>query len=212
MSNKYSVLIVEDEPLIAEDIAGYLKEYGFEVAGIASNSELAMMYLTTKSPHAVLLDINLGDGPDGISLAASIRGQFRIPFVFLTSFGDKATLDRAKATMPAGYLLKPFNGNDLMTSLEIAIFNHMHTTGAFDQEPELDAINVQLPVELSAREFELMLFLRQGLANREIADALFISVNTVKTHLQNLFIKLDSKNRTEAIFRISELMKGKGMA
>jgi DNA-binding NarL/FixJ family response regulator len=202
---------VEDEPLIAEDIAGYLKEYGFEVAGIAESSMTAMNFLNEKVPHAVLLDINLGDGPDGISLAAAIRSQFHIPFVFLTSFADKATLDRAKATMPAGYLLKPFNGNDLMTSLEIAIFNHMNATGALDHEPDIDAINTQLPVELSAREFELLLFLRQGLPNRDIADALFISVNTVKTHLQNLFVKLDSKNRTEAIFRISELMKGKGM-
>ncbi len=208
MSDKYRILIVEDEPLIAEDIAGYLIEYGFDVVGIAGNAETARRMLAENRPHAALLDINLGEGPDGIVVAEDIRDKYRIPFVFLTSFADKGTLERAKKTMPAGYLLKPFNGNDIMTSLEIAIFNHMNATGALQKEPNLEAINTQLPVELSIREYELLLSLRKGLTNKEIGERLFISVNTVKTHLQHLFVKLNTKNRTEAIFRISELMNG----
>jgi DNA-binding CsgD family transcriptional regulator len=67
--------------------------------------------------------------------------------------------------------------------------------------------NDKLPNALSDREYELLLLLKTGVTNKEIADKLFISINTVKTHLQHLFEKLDVKNRTQAIFRIRELME-----
>jgi DNA-binding NarL/FixJ family response regulator len=208
MGTRYRILIVEDEPLIAEDIAGYLEESGFGVAGMAGNAAEAISLIDTENPDAVLLDINLGDGPDGIYVANHIRTHSERPFVFLTSFADKTTLERAKLTIPAGYLLKPFNGADLMTSLEVAIFNHMNRSGGNKLQLTIQDINSTLPQPLSQREFDLLQLLREGHTNKEIADALFISVNTVKTHLQNLFTKLDCKNRTEAIFKISRFIDG----
>lgn len=205
MGRSYSILIVEDEPLIAEDIQGYLEESGFSVTGIAHNGDEAMALLINQKPDALLLDINLGIPPDGIELAGMIREKFEIPFVFLTSHADKATLERAKLTFPAGYLLKPFDGRDLMTSLEIALFNHFNNRASALSEPTLEGFNSKLPTPLSAREFELLMQLRTGKTNREIAEASFISVNTVKTHLQHLFGKLDVSNRTQALFRIREL-------
>ncbi len=206
MSNKYSILIVEDEPLIAEDIAGYLVESGFDVAGIANTGLEALELLKNKTANAILLDINLGDGMDGVELANEIKQSYQIPFVFLTSHADKSTLERVKRTIPAGYLLKPFDGNDLMTSLEIAIFNHLDQNQDSREKMSLASLNSLLPVALSQREFELLQALRTGKTNKEIADQLFISVNTVKSHLLHLFEKLDVNNRTHAIFRISELM------
>lgn len=205
MGRSYSILIVEDEPLIAEDIQGYLEESGFSVTGIAHNGNDAIELLKIQKPDALLLDINLGVPPDGIELATLIREKFEIPFVFLTSHADKSTLERAKQTFPAGYLLKPFDGRDLMTSLEIALFNHFNNRATSATEPTLESVNSKLPTPLSAREFELMMQLRTGKTNREIAEASFISVNTVKTHLQHLFNKLDVTNRTQALFRIREL-------
>ena len=204
MSRKYAILVVEDEPLIAEDIAGYLLDGGFEVHGIANNANDAMNILNKELPNAILLDINLGDGMDGIELATYIRKEYNIPFVFLTSHADKQTLDRAKQTIPAGYLLKPFDGNDLMASLEIAIFNHLQQETTTKQ-PDLDSVNESLPVPLSQREFDILMMLQTGKTNKEIAAELFISINTVKTHLLHLFEKLDVRNRTQALFRIKEL-------
>lgn len=205
MGRNYSILIVEDEPLIAEDIQGYLEESGFSVTGIAHNGDEALKLLNNQKPDALLLDINLGIPPDGIELAGMIREKYELPFVFLTSHADKGTLERAKQTFPAGYLLKPFDGRDLMTSLEIALFNHFNSRASSDAEPTLEDFNSKLPTPLSAREFELLMQLRTGKTNREIAEAAYISVNTVKTHLQHLFNKLDVTNRTQALFRIREL-------
>ncbi len=205
MGKKYSILIVEDEPLIAEDIQGYLEENGFEVTGIANDGHTALEMLQAGLPDALLLDINLGSGPDGIELASKVRSMYEIPFVFLTSHADKGTLERAKQTFPAGYLLKPFDGLDLMTSLEVALFNHFSRRTNAQPQLTLDRINAMLPSPMSQREFELLQQLQQGKTNKEIAEASFISVNTVKTHLQHLFAKLDVGNRTQALFRIKEL-------
>ncbi|TDK43545.1 response regulator transcription factor [Algoriphagus formosus] len=206
MARRYRILIVEDEPLIAEDIRGYLEDSGFEVLGVAHEGEEALEILKSSQPDALLLDINLGDGMDGITLAGEIRKIYEFPFVFLTSHADKATLERAKQTIPSGYLLKPFDGNSLMTSLEVAIFNFQHT---YQKSTGWDfkKINEFIPNALSDRELELIEQLQTGKTNREIADQLFISVNTVKTHLQHLFEKLDVSNRTQALFRIKELLE-----
>jgi DNA-binding NarL/FixJ family response regulator len=205
MAKKYSILIVEDEPLIAEDIQGYLEESGFSVTGIANSGMEALDLLAIQLPDALLLDINLGAPPDGIELATIIRNRYDVPFVFLTSHADKSTLERAKKTFPAGYLLKPFDGLDLMTSLEVALFNHFNNKKNDSPGPTLERFNQQLPFPLSHREFDLLMHLRTGKTNREIAEVSCISVNTVKTHLQNLFEKLDVTNRTQALFRMKEI-------
>lgn len=114
--SKAKVLIVEDEPLIADDIAVRLEKHGYEVVGIADEAHDALQIIEEKKPDIVLLDVNIEGNVDGISLAA----QLSIPFVFITSYYDQKTLDRAKLTNPSGYIVKPFNERDLIANLEIA--------------------------------------------------------------------------------------------
>src|SRR5687767_13520765 len=102
------VLIVEDEPLIAENIAMYLNNNDFTVSGIAYDDEEAFKELNVNPPDAVLLDVNLESSKDGIDIAEYINAHNRIPFVYLTSYSDKAIVERAKKTNPAGYIVKPF--------------------------------------------------------------------------------------------------------
>ena len=96
---KVRVLIVEDEPLIAENLAMYLNNNDYEVAGIAYDFEEGMHHLKEGKPDIVLLDINLEGKQDGIDLGKYIHEKLGIPFVFLSSYSDKNTLDRAKPVL-----------------------------------------------------------------------------------------------------------------
>ena len=93
------VLIVEDEPLIAEDIATALANNDFNVSGIAYSMEDALDELKRNLPDLVLLDINLNGGEEGIEIAHEINARYSLPFVFLTSYSDKITLILSQLVM-----------------------------------------------------------------------------------------------------------------
>lgn len=204
MIGRVRILIVEDEPLVAEDIAGHLESVNFQSVGIAHDGEQALEMIESLRPDACLLDINLGSEMDGIAVAHEINKRYQIPFVYLTSHSDRGTIERVKETRPAGYLLKPFDEHDLLTSLEIAMFNHLNSRSLGDQLT-IEFVNSKIPNPLSEREFEILNLVRQGKTNKAISEDLFLSVNTIKTHLLRIYDKLDVRNRTEVMFRINQL-------
>lgn len=115
------ILIVEDEPLIAEDISETLQDAGYGVSGIAHNANDAIKILKSSSPSLVLLDIKI-DGPiDGLMLARIIKDDFNLPFIFLTSYTDKETLDKVKELNPYGFIVKPFDERELTSNVDIGI-------------------------------------------------------------------------------------------
>jgi PAS domain S-box-containing protein len=118
------ILVVEDEAIIATEIEDRLVELGFEVVGQAASGELAIEIAEQQRPDLVLMDIHLEGAIDGISAGEEIRGRFQLPVVFLTSFFDDATLERAKLTLPYGYILKPFDARELKSAVEIALYKH----------------------------------------------------------------------------------------
>ena len=144
MSNKLKVLIVEDEPVIAENISIYLDNNDFEVSAIAYDSEEAFQQLKTNTPDAAILDINLESDQDGIDIAAFINKEIQIPFLFLTSYSDKNTLDKAKQVKPSGYIVKPFNEKTLLASLEIAISNFASEKNSAQPGLNIEKINRHL--------------------------------------------------------------------
>ena len=99
MSN-LSIFIIEDEGLIAEDISDKLGDLGYDVAGIAANSEKAIDFLSGHTPDLVLCDICIKGTRDGIEVAELISKRKKVPFIFLTSLSDRGTLERAKRTLP----------------------------------------------------------------------------------------------------------------
>ena len=122
--DRIRILIKEDNLLIAEDIATCLNEIDFEVIGIAYDMEMALDALNLHNPDAAILDVNLDGEMDGIKIGQQINEKFHIPFIYLTSYADRATIDQIKPTRPLGYLVKPFDTGNLLSSLEIAILNH----------------------------------------------------------------------------------------
>jgi DNA-binding NarL/FixJ family response regulator len=201
------VLIVDDEPVVASDIAQCLEDLDYSVSK-ALNVPKAQYYLETAYPDIALLDINLEGKQEGIELARLIRDKYRIPFVFLTSYADRNTIREAKLVQPAGYIVKPFDEQDLYAALEIALFNHAQMQKGLFAALNMDIINRKLSetMALKQREFEVLQFIIEGHTNPQIAEKMYLSVNTIKTHLKNLFFKLDVTSRTAAVNRVRELM------
>lgn len=121
--NNCNVLIVEDELLIANHIENCLQENDFTSAGIAVSYEKALEILAKKNVDIVLLDINIFGKKTGIDIAEEINKTYKIPFIYLTSYSDKKTIDELKKTYPKGYLSKPINEIDLITTVSIVANN-----------------------------------------------------------------------------------------
>jgi two-component system cell cycle sensor histidine kinase/response regulator CckA len=120
-----SILIVEDEALIALDLKERLEQAGYRVPLIADTVEDAIEGVELHRPSLVLMDIRLRGSRDGIEAADQIRRRFHLPVMFVTSHADQATLERAKMAEPFGYIVKPFHGVDFRAQIEIALWKHL---------------------------------------------------------------------------------------
>lgn len=116
--------IVENDLLIAESIAVTLQQMGYEPTRPVRNYNDALNMINIESPDLLLIDIMLDGDLDGIDIADTVNRDYGIPFIFLTANSDQATINRAKQVHPYAYLVKPFNENDLYSSIEIAFSNY----------------------------------------------------------------------------------------
>lgn len=117
------ILVVEDEMIVAADIADALQRCGYEVSGIFPKGERAFESISSEMPDLVLLDINLRGNWDGITTAENIQSRYNIPIIYLTANSDKQTFERAKQTRPQAFLVKPFDPGDLERAVELAVSN-----------------------------------------------------------------------------------------
>jgi DNA-binding LytR/AlgR family response regulator len=120
---KVKILVVEDEIVIADNICSILESLGYEPMEPVINYTEAVQVLKEEKPDLALLDIQLAGSKDGVDLAFYIKEKVGIPFIFLTSNADPRTVGRAKTLKPPAYLVKPFNRDDLYTSIELALYN-----------------------------------------------------------------------------------------
>ena len=119
--------IVEDEALVADTIQDALQDLGYDVATPAVSYARALRMIEQESPDLLLLDIQLAGKKDGIELAKVVGEEYDLPFIFLTSHADQATVDRAKEVNPPAYLVKPFLPEELYASIELALHNYSQT-------------------------------------------------------------------------------------
>ncbi len=120
---KESILIVEDEFIVANDLRIMLQKGGYNVCGIAPSVAKAMDLIKAKKPDWVLLDIFLQGAKTGIDLAGDLT-EMNIPFIYISANTNQAILEAAKATQPYGFLVKPFREKDLLIMLDIAQYRH----------------------------------------------------------------------------------------
>ena len=116
-----SILIVEDEALVASYIKEVLSESGFRVAGVAASGAEALALAAENRPRLALVDIRLTGPIDGIELACQLRQKFAVPAIFLSGLVDSETTQRAEAARPLGFLSKPFLSSQVFNAIERAL-------------------------------------------------------------------------------------------
>jgi CheY-like chemotaxis protein len=119
-----SILIVEDEVIVAADLAGKLDLLGYRVAATTATGEQAVELARQHRPDLVLMDIRLAGAMDGVAAAAAIRRELDLPVIFLTAHSDAATINQARQTGASAYVRKPFDDRELRTRIDQALRTH----------------------------------------------------------------------------------------
>ena len=145
MNKNNTILIVEDEMIIAANISLQLTHLGYEVTGIIPRAEEVLPHIRLHVPDILLLDINLKGDIDGIQLAHLIQKEFKIPIIYLTANADEAHFERAKETNPYAFISKPFKKLDLQRAIELTIIRIQNETETEKSIP----IDNEIPFVLS---------------------------------------------------------------
>jgi len=127
-----NILVVEDERITAKDIKNSLEKVGYNVPAMVATGEDAIQFSEENRPDLVIMDIKLEGNVDGIDAAETIRSKFSIPVIYLTSYSDKNTIERARSTHPSafilkepfGFLHKPFEENELLSAIDIILYRN----------------------------------------------------------------------------------------
>ncbi|MDO1514378.1 response regulator [Maribacter confluentis] len=186
MEQPIKILIVEDNVIIADDMQSMLEEIGYEIVDNVIVYEQAVEVLKTQQVDLVLIDIILASDKTGIDLGKHIRDNYDIPFIFVTSNSDRATVENAKTVKPNGYLVKPFEQQDLYTSIEIALSNFIYGKQNLSKGLSNETVNEDVPMSNSILKDSIFvkkqhLYYRIQFGDIQFikADNVYLEVNTV---------------------------------
>ncbi|WP_329139402.1 response regulator transcription factor [Streptomyces sp. NBC_00670] len=193
------LLLCDDHAVVRAGLRALLSSAdGIEVVGEAGSGEEALALAARLRPDVVLMDLQLGDGIDGVTATRELTSEAAAPRVLvLTMFDTDADITRAVEAGATGYLLKAERPEELFAAIRDAAAGRTALSA-----PVADRLLARLRdprPSLSEREREILQQLSGGLGNREIARALFISEATVKTHLQRIYGKLGVETRAGAV-------------
>lgn len=110
---KGTILVVEDEALVGMELEEGLTQRGYRVPEVVTRGDRVVDAVSRVQPDLILMDIRIAGGLDGIQAAERVRASWSVPIVFLTAYNDSATVARAQALHPEGFLVKPFSDDEL---------------------------------------------------------------------------------------------------
>lgn len=199
MTASLRVVVVDDHPVVRAGVVALLSGApDIEVVGECGDGTTALRVVAQTRPDVVLMDLQLGDGIGGVETTRRLLAAPAPPRVLvLTTFGSDADILAAIEAGAAGYLLKDSPLESLLDAVRAAARGET-VLAPYVASRLLTRIRSDQP-ELTARELEIVELVAQGLSNREIGKALFISEATVKSHLVHVFGKLDAPSRTAAV-------------
>lgn len=138
LSATLSVLIVEDENIIARDLSRIMKKFGYHVADVVSSGEEVITRAIDSEPNIILMDIKLSGKMNGIEAAEELRKIMDVPIIYITAYADAESIHKAKLTEPFAYIIKPFDEKALHTSIEIAVYKHQIAAKLRERTIELE--------------------------------------------------------------------------
>jgi len=200
-SQTIRVMLVDDHNVVRSGLATFLKAYeDLELVGEARNGLEAVNLCHRYKPDVILMDLMMPE-MDGIAATRAILADYPdIKIIAMTSFDEEELVQGVLAAGAISYLLKNVTSDELAEAIRDAV------SGRSTLSPEAARVLVQATrpteqpwLELTEREMEALHLVVQGQSNRQIADAMFISVATVKAHVSNILSKLQVSSRAEAI-------------
>ncbi len=191
-------LVADDHPAVVEAVADVLAENGIEVTGRARDGQEAVSKIEQLAPNVALLDLRM-PGLSGIEVARQIaRSAPDTAVILYTAFGDRALLTEAMDAGARGFVLKEAPLAEVVRAVELV------ASGRTYVDPVLagvlsSAAGTEKMANITQRERDVLRLLADGLSNEEIGKALFISPETVRTHVRKAMAKLDADTRTQAV-------------
>lgn len=185
---RINVLIVEDDPITAQDISEVLEACGMCITDSVASGESALESARSNRPDVVLMDVNLEGELDGVSTAAKLQDFDNIPLIYLTANSDKITANRAFNTNPSAFITKPFDETNIIYAIELAFNNHLKNV--FESEPQ-DLINKDCIFLKNADRYEKVM----------LADILYIQADGSYSHVFTKDRKYSSSNNLNAVWK-----------
>lgn len=203
------VVIVDDQALIRQGIAGLLAVAGIEVVGEADDGRTALELITTANPDVVILDMRMPQFDGVWTLKQLQHRRLDVPVLVLTTFDDDVLVLDALRAGARGYLLKDVTLEQLAHAVHtlaaggtlIAPALTDRLLRAIRSGPSPVAPDAPAAQPLTDRELDVLRLIASGYPNRQIADALFIAEGTVKNHISVILTKLAARDRTNAVLR-----------
>ncbi len=202
MSDKISVLIVDDHPMVLEGMKVLLSDISFiNIAGMATNAFEAIDLLKSTKVDVAILDINLPD-INGIELCKKIRKDYpTVKVLAMSTFKEKSYISQMIQNGASGYLVKSASKEEITEAILSAYEGKLYLSLDISSSTIEKDVSSEMPI-LSRREKEILQLIADGMTNNQIAQKLFISLHTVDTHRKNLLTKC-KVNNTASLIKIA---------